>query len=221
MKFLFQFITLCFALTLFTACGPEGEEVEAEDAKTVNNTTTPAAATYMVDAAGSQISWVGSKVTGSHEGTVNITDGKLMVADGNITGGQFSIDMTSITVTDLEPGKGKEKLEGHLKTGDFFEVETYPNAEFVITGSTPVTGEEGVTHRITGNLKMRDITKSVTIPASVAMRGDVLSASTPSFKIDRNEWGIDYTGAEDNLINKNIGLTIQLKANKNMVGMVE
>lgn len=217
MKFLFQFLTLCFALTLFTACGPEGEKIEAEDAKQVDTNVAPTASTYMVDAGSSMIKWEGSKVSGSHFGTLNITDGKLMVADGMITGGEFNMDMNSITVTDLEPGKGKEKLEGHLKTGDFFEVEKYGTAKFVITGAKPVT-EDGVTHHVTGNLTMRDITKSITIPVEVAMSGDALTAKTPAFTIDRNEWGIDYAGAEDNLINKNIGLEIQLKANKNMVG---
>lgn len=206
-----------FVLTLLVACAPDGEKVEAEEAKAV--TETAAAETYAVDAAGSQIIWVGSKVTGEHSGTINITDGTLDVAGGNITGGRFVIDMNSINVTDLAPGQGKEKLEGHLKTGDFFEVETYPTAEFVITGSEAVTGQEDVTHRITGNLNMHGVTKSIDIPASVAMSNGVISAVAPQFTIDRNEWGVDFKGAEDNLISSQIGLSIQLKANKNAMGM--
>ena len=206
-----------FVLTLLIACAPDGEKVEAGEAQAV--TETAGAETYAVDASASEILWVGRKVTGEHSGTINITDGTLEVANGNITGGRFVIDMNSITVTDLKPGEGKEKLEGHLKTGDFFEVENYPTAEFTITGSTPVNGDEEITHRINGNLNMHGQTKSISIPASVAMTNGVVSAVAPQFTIDRKQWGVDFDGMSDDLISDQVGLTINLRANKRAMGL--
>ena len=70
--------------------------------------------TYTVDTDASQLEWFASKVTGKHNGTVNIKSGSLEMTDGQLTGGSFEIDMPSITVTDLK-GDMKGKLEGHLK----------------------------------------------------------------------------------------------------------
>lgn len=220
MKILAPFLFLFVAGLFLTACnaGPEGEKIEAEAAKA--DMTTKAGATYTVDGPGSQIVWTGSKPTGNHSGTINITDGKLMAENGQLTGGEFDLDMTSITVTDLQPGQGKEDLEGHLKTGDFFEVEKYPNGKFVITNVEATSGKPGVTHTITGNLTMKDQTKSVSIPANVAVSGDVISAVAPNFTIDRTEWGIVYNSqglastAKDKIIYDEVGLNLQVKANK-------
>ena len=221
MKSLFSIFSFLFIATLFVACGgPEGEKVEAEDAVETTETTAADAVTYNVDRGASQIVWTGAKPTGTHTGTVSISDGKLMVADGNITGGEFMLDMGSITVTDLKPGEGKEDLEGHLKTGDFFEVEKYPSGKFVITGATPVSGNGDVTHNLTGNLTMKNTTKSVTIPVNVAVMDNKISAQSKAFKIDRTEWGINYNSgsladtAKDKIINDEIGLVVTLVANK-------
>ena len=218
MKFLNQFLFFLLAGSLLTACnsGAEGEKVEAGDA--VANVSVAGEGTrYAVDASASSINWTGSKPTGNHMGTLNITDGFLTATDNTITGGEFNLDMTSITVTDLE-GEQKASLEGHLKTGDFFEVEKYPTGKFVIVSATPVSGKPGVTHEITGNLTMKGITKSVTIPAQVAMRGDVISAVAPDFKIDRTQWNVQYNSpglastAKDKIIYDEIGLNLELKA---------
>ena len=222
MKFLNQFLFLLLAGSLLVACGGvEGEKVEAGEAVT-NAAVAGDGARYAVDASASSINWTGSKPTGNHMGTVNITDGFLTATDSEITGGEFNLDMTSIAVTDLE-GDQKASLEGHLKTGDFFEVEKYPTGKFVITDVSAVAGNPNVTHNITGNLTMRDQTKSVTIPAQIARRGDVISAIAPNFVIDRTQWGIQYNSpglastAKDKIINNEIGLNIELKAEKTAI----
>ena len=121
--------------------------------------------------------------------------------------------MVSIEVTDLE-GEKKGKLEGHLKTGDFFEVDKYPTASLEITEVKAVEGQEGATHNITGNLTMKDQTKSVTLPAMVSYKDGVLEAKTPDFKIDRTEWGIVYKSSKvgDMAINDEMGINISLMA---------
>ena len=212
-----------FVMVLFiVSCGgPEGTKVESEEATEVATETMPAA-TYMVDVAASTINWAGTKlVGGGHEGTINITDGKLAIAGGNIVGGMFTIDMNTLTCTDLEEDGGKGKLEGHLKSADFFDVENHGIATFEIASVSPATDTEGISHNITGNLTMKGQARSITIPANVTMTDGMLKASAPDFVIDRTEWGIEYGSdgsiadlAKDKVINDNIGLSLMLVAKK-------
>lgn len=94
-----------------------------------------------MNAAESSIEWIGSKpVVNGHNETINIKNGFVHVnTDNQITGGEFVIDMNSISNADLTDAEKKGQLEGHLKSADFFEVEKYPEAKFVITGVTPAT----------------------------------------------------------------------------------
>ena len=91
------------------------------------------AQTKKVDVAKSTISWVGKKVTGQHEGTVNLKEGNLIFKGKKVVGGNFTVDMTSMTTTDLKAGQGKEKLDGHLKSEDFFGTEKFQTATFIKT----------------------------------------------------------------------------------------
>lgn len=84
--------------------------------------------TVTVDNAKSTIKWEGAKVGGSHNGTINLKSGSLSFENNSLVGGSFEIDMNTITNTDLE-GEYKGKLEGHLKSDDFFGVATYPTAK--------------------------------------------------------------------------------------------
>jgi len=131
----------------------------------------------------SNVSWKGYKVTGSHEGTINLSEGALLFEGDQLAGGSFTIDMTSINVTDLEAGNGKEKLEAHLKSPDFFDVGNHKSATFKINS---VTGDKGA-YRVYGDLTIRGITKSATFQMTV--KGNT---ATASFKIDRTKFGIEY-----------------------------
>ncbi|MFN7099754.1 MAG: YceI family protein, partial [Flavobacterium sp.] len=88
-------------------------------------TVTGNAQTKKVDATQSSIKWVGKKVTGAHEGTINLKSGNLVFKSKKLVGGNFIVDMNSMTVTDLKAGQGKEKLEGHLKADDFFGTDKF------------------------------------------------------------------------------------------------
>ncbi|MEL6924066.1 MAG: YceI family protein, partial [Bacteroidota bacterium] len=179
---------------------------------------TAEATTFKVSSTDSEILWVGSKVGGQHDGSIKISDGQLKIKDGNIEAGSFTIDMNSIENKDL-PDEKKGDLVGHLKTGDFFETEKFPKGTFTITGVQAVTGKPDVTHSITGDLKLKDVTKSVTFDANVQVVGDKVMAVTPAFTINRTEWGINFKSgilgvAKDKAISDDIGLTIQLQAAK-------
>lgn len=224
MKITTQFIVL-FLLTLIVslvACDnqPTGEKIEVNDVdELVDNTTDPVPVeativNYTINIKSSVINWEGAKITGKHGGTLMLKEGALQVESNAIKGGTFVLDMASIAVTDLQAGQGKEDLEDHLKTGDFFEVETYPTAQFEITEVATADDREDASHYITGNLTIRDVTKQVKLPASVTLTETSITAETPAFLINRQLWGIDYEGKVDDLIQDEIGLTIKIQADK-------
>ena len=107
----------------------------------------------------SNIEWEGEKVTGSHEGTIELKDGYFTMENGELKGGEFVMDMTSITVTDLE-GEDKGKLEGHLKSDDFFGVNNHPTAKLVITS---VAKKSNGTYGVVADLTIKEKTNSITI----------------------------------------------------------
>ena len=201
------------------SCKGEKNETEAKDAQEV--AVVENAAKFKVDAASSTIEWVGSKPTGKHNGTINIENGVVNVAGDAITG-TFLIDMTSITVTDLEAGDGKESLEGHLKgmaegkEDHFFNVAKYPTAAFEVTGVTEKDGKK----MMQGNLTMRDQKKNIEFPVSYSVDGENMTLTSEPFTIDRTDWGVNYGSKSvfdnlgDKFISDDIELTVNLKATK-------
>ena len=150
--------------------------------------TKPHIDNVVVNADNSTVEWIGFKVASFHEGAVNIQKGMLMIDHGTLVGGQFSIDMTSITCTDLKPEEGGDKLVGHLKNKDFFNVEKFPLATITITRA--VKGD-GNSYKILADLTIKGIKHPVTFPAKVTINGLNFSA-TAKIKIDRTKWGIEY-----------------------------
>jgi polyisoprenoid-binding protein YceI len=224
MKILSQVTMVLFLGASIISCKQEN----AEKASTSEATEAAQASgvEYTIDAAASQINWEGSKPTGTHTGTVNLTEGSVSVEDGLISGGSFTIDMNTITVTDLT-GDEKGYLEGHLKgtedknRDDFFNVSTYPTAKFEITKVTKLVNNPEHTHLIYGNLTLRDVTKEVGFNAVVKMNDEKMEVSTPKFTIDRTEWGVKYGSTKffdnlkDKFINDDIGLQINVVATAN------
>ncbi|MBE0638293.1 MAG: YceI family protein [Bacteroidales bacterium] len=227
MKIFVKFIALAFIVAL-TACASGGPKTETRDAAEVKSADYDLK--YEVNLEQSVVAWEGYKPTGTHNGTVAISDGKLKFNEGALVGGTFTIDLTSIKVLDLTDPDMNAKLTGHLLSADFFEVETYPAATFEITGVEAVDGsqvdlskEKGdiiPTHAISGNLTMKDVTKNLTFHARVMMEGDMFMAQTNMFFIDRVDWNVQYgskklfADLKDNFINDEMGLAITLQATK-------
>lgn len=145
----------------------------------------------------SKVVWKGYKVTGSHEGTIAIKTGSLTFEADKLIGGEFEIDMTTISATDLE-GNWKSKLDGHLKSDDFFGVETFPTAKLVFT-SVEASGKNA--YKVTGDLTIKGKTNPVVFTISVY--GNKANAS---IKIDRSKYDVRYgsTSFFDNLQDKAI-----------------
>ena len=144
-------------------------------------------ATFKVNVNESSIGWTAQKVTGKHNGTVSIKEGSLEINDGVLTGGTFIMDMTSISVSDLE-GNGKTKLEGHLKSDDFFGVETFPTATLVIT-DTKSKGDGN--YDITADLTIKGITNPIKFSAIVKPQGNTFTASS-TITVDRTLYNVRY-----------------------------
>ncbi|WP_431165880.1 YceI family protein [Tenacibaculum halocynthiae] len=187
-----------------------GEEVK--DVKKVENVIN----SYKANVAESVVAWKGNKPTGSHNGVLKIQNGIFDIENGTLKAGEFTIDMNTITCTDLEAGQGKEKLEGHLKASDFFDVEKFPIAKFVIASSEK---KDGKLH-VTGNLTLKDVIKSITIPVTVSENGDSATLKSETFSVDRTEFGVTYSSKKfdaalkDKFINDLMEISFDIKAKK-------
>lgn len=131
----------------------------------------------------SQVNWKGYKVTGQHEGTINLKEGSLTFTDNQLTGGNFVIDMTTINSTDVSGGT-KDKLDGHLKSDDFFGVEKFPTASLKIT---KVSGKNK-SYKVTGDLTIKGITNSTTFDLKIVDD----QTATAALKIDRSKFDVRY-----------------------------
>lgn len=158
-----------------------------------------------IDAAASTVGFVGSKVTGKHEGKFEKISGSITLAGGKAEGGKLSIAADTASVkTDAE------KLDGHLKSADFFDAEKYPKTTFTST-QIKAGGENGATHTITGELDLHGVKKTITFPATIAEGADAVSGNA-EFVINRKDFGIVYPGKQDDLIRDDVLLKLSLKA---------
>ncbi len=161
----------------------------------------------------SSVEWIGKKVTGQHEGTITIKEGNLSFHDGNLEKGTIVIDMTSITVTDLE-GEWAEKLKKHLKSPDFFDIEKHSTATFTITKVTP---EGKGKAKIAGNLTIKGITHPIEFTSTNEMK-DGKFAAFAELKVDRTLYDIKYgsgkffEGLGDKMINDEFIIKFKIAA---------
>ncbi|WP_026902970.1 YceI family protein [Pedobacter glucosidilyticus] len=176
----------------------------------------PAVVEYKVDTQKSKIEWIGKKVTGEHRGEIKLSSGVLNYNGNALSGGNFIINMNSMTVTDLE-GEMNAKLLGHLKADDFFGVDKHAQSKFTITKVTPVSSGKV---NITGNLTIKGITQPITFPAAVSIKNGVLVAVAQGVKVDRTKYDIKYGSKSffdslgDKAINDDFELNINLVAKK-------
>jgi polyisoprenoid-binding protein YceI len=170
--------------------------------------------TFKIAVAQSNIDWTGRKVTGAHNGTIGIKSGELVLQDGKLTGGKFVVDVTSIRILDVTDPATNAQFWGHLASDDFFSLEQYPEASFVITSSVP---KENNTYEITGDLTIKGITHEVKFKAAVNNTSDTLTA-TGRITIDRTWYDIKFrsgnffTNLGDTLIYNDFDLDVTLTA---------
>jgi len=202
-------ITILAGLIFVTACSDpaadKSKAVTGEAAKVAS--PAPAQGTkYSITPQNSKIEFVGSKVTGSHNGSFGEFTGQIDYA-GDPLNSRVNITINMNTISANDP-----KLTEHLKTPDFFDVAKFPQATFVST-EIKAGGDKGASHTVTGNLTMHGVTKAITFPANISVTPAVATVGS-SFSINRKDFGINYAGAADNLIRDEVVLTLQIRANK-------
>lgn len=203
-----------------------GEAIES-DSDTLN------AMAFEIDTAKSEMTWIGAKVTGRHNGIFKIQSGEMLLHEGELMGGNIIIDMASTRSTDktIDEASNK-KLTTHLRSEDFFDVERHTTAVFEFTSAEPYDSTsqqhkvnrsgsyselrvKDPTHRIKGNLTIKGKKKGIAFPAKVVFEDNVLRAKA-NFNIDRTQWDLIYR-ADKSLGNKtihpdvNIGFSIVAK----------
>lgn len=137
------------------------------------------------------VTWDGGKVVGGdHNGTVNASEGLLVVSEGMISEGTVVIDMTTVVSLDLE-GAGKASLEEHLMSEDFFAADTNPTATFAITEAEMLEGIEGSNYRLDGVMTIRGVEQSLSFPAMVSAEEGSVSLSA-ELELDRTLWDVNY-----------------------------
>lgn len=210
MKLVKLSIATLLAGMFLASCG--GETKTTEEQTNTTTDTPEVSATFNVDTESSEVAWKG-EVAGvyGHSGVIDISEGTVVVENGAITGGEFVIDMTTITPTDssyeYNEKSNPENLKAHLSNGDFFLVDSFPTAKFVITST-----EAG---KVTGDLTIRDKTQSETFAiSSLEITEEGVSAKA-SLTFNRQDYGVAWVHyMKDMILSNEIPLEITLVAKK-------
>jgi polyisoprenoid-binding protein YceI len=203
---------LCGVLALACQKAPKGDQA------VISNQVLPMSGdgdVFNVDTASSWIRFTGHGVGKNHTGTFRLQYGAVDVEDDQLTEGTFVIDISS-----LDPEEEGEvfdtKLRPHLLSGDFFDAANFGTSRFEITGVAPFeSGEqdkslvEGANFLISGNLQIKEVTRNITFPARVEMKGERLEARA-NFDIDRRQWEMNY-GNDKTLGDKFISETVNIE----------
>lgn len=190
------------AAALFTSCENPADETADAKVGEVQEELQGSGTKFVFDDS-SKIGFTGSKVTGSHDGGFNEFSGHFMIAEGEDTptAGEFTIQMGSLW-------SDSEKLTGHLKNADFFDVEKYPTTTFKLTKATKTS--EGA-YEVSGNLMLHGTEKNITFPVTASRDGDS-AAFQAEFDINRKDFGIVYAGKTDDLIRDEVVIRLDFKA---------
>jgi polyisoprenoid-binding protein YceI len=176
---------------------------------------------YKIDTSASKVEWKAGKKIGSfHNGEVKLKSGEISTdPKGQLNGGNFSVDMKTITDHDLTDPTYNKKLVGHLSSDDFFNVEKFPESTFVLKSVTPKAGSKDE-YLVKGDLTMVGKTQPIEFPAKVSSDKKTLSGKA-QVVIERLKWGLQYGSdsifkslTADKIINDTFELTLNLIAKK-------
>ncbi|TSK04368.1 MAG: sulfurtransferase [Geobacter sp.] len=150
--------------------------------------------TYRIDTEKSTLEWIGRNLNKRHYGRIGIKGGELSITGGKLSRGHIELDMTSISNLDLQDVGWRDLLIRHLKSDDFFAVDRFPTASFTSTGWEPreensLNAVKGI---VTGKLKIRDVTREIRIPATIAPQDDGGIQAHAAFDLDRTLWNACY-----------------------------
>ena len=194
-----------------------GKKNETKDIKVGNTSSTYLEkGSYDIINTESELKWIGKELsTDTHTGTLALKKGKIDVNANGVINGEVEIDMTTITVTDMQ-GKWGTKLEGHLKSPDFFDVEKYSNAFITFqSDENPIKNNQ---INLTGELTIKDITHPISFTAELLQKKPTLKAKA-SMSFDRSEYDVRFRSGKffenigDKLILDDIEVDVLLVTN--------
>lgn len=205
-------------VALFFLFNSKKTEAPVEDLSSDKVVSAISTGEYKLNTESSKIGWRGEFITGmSEEGIVKLSSGSVLVEEGVIKSGEFVIDMNTIESIPL-----KERLVTHLKSDDFFSVDKYPTAKFVLRSFAP-SSEDGAKvgrYVVSGNLTVRGIEKPISFMATLVPTEDGSIKATGSFAINRADWEVKYnsssffTNLGDKVIRDAVEITLDLEAQK-------
>jgi polyisoprenoid-binding protein YceI len=171
---------------------------------------------FIVNPSLSSVEWSARKVAGAHNGQINILDGQLLMQGDAIKGGEFTVDMNSITCEDISDERSNTRLVNHLKSDDFFGSSIHPVSSLVIISATRKSGNE---YEITGNLTIKGITNEIVFPAKIQVAQNKVTANA-EITVDRTKYDIKYRSGSffdslgDRLIYDDFNLKVELVASQ-------
>ncbi|MFC6268758.1 YceI family protein [Frigoriflavimonas asaccharolytica] len=217
MKKRFFMPVLALAITSLTMTSCKKDVPLTSETKEV--ATTKDGAVYTLDTAASKVDWKGYKVvkteSTSHFGTIMFENGEATVKDGKLESGKFVANVNTLSAEDLkDDAEQKGKLEGHLKSGDFFETEKFPTATYEITKVSATEGGDYNT-LLDGNLTIKGITKPIQFKANVSVNAGELTIATEPLDVMREDFGVKFQmPIENGLLKNEVNLQIFIKANE-------
>lgn len=172
-----------------------------------------------IEPAKSSVVWVGKKVTGEHTGNIKINKGALEVENERLVGGEFELDMKSITNSDLVDAEWNTKLVNHLKSEDFFNVEKFQTAKLKIKS---VIFGKGGSYDVMGELTIRGVTKPVQFKADLEKNKDATYKANSEIVFNRADFGLKYNSGKffdpktlgDKLIYDDVTVKVSLQTQK-------
>ena len=206
---------ILFSLILFLVGCDSGKK--SDNSSPTLNQLTPEAGTYSLLIDDSELSWIGTELsTKTHTGTIDFTDGTIVVDNDNTISGNVKINMSTINVTDLQ-GRSKEMLERHLRSSDFFEVESYSEAKFSFISKS----FDKLSNQISfvGDLTIKDITNPISFNATLLETTPFLKAKAV-LSFDRSKYNVRFRSGNffenlgDKLILDDIDVNIRLVTKK-------
>ncbi|MCC7505491.1 MAG: YceI family protein [Saprospiraceae bacterium] len=214
-------LTALLSLALFSCkndpktAAADTETLPKPDTIRITPVSTEGARTYTVTEG--VVYWQGKKAVGdTHNGAIQVSGGELLVNQGQLLSGRITIDMKSISVSDIQDPRERGDLESHLRDTEFFDVKNYPSAEFSFDEALP-SKTPNFNAVITGQLTMKGKSNAVNIPVRLDIKGDELTAESPAFLINRTQWGVNFRSgvlgtAKDKLIEDVVPLSLKIRA---------
>lgn len=171
-----------------------------------------------IDLKESRLEWLGRNLLNKHWGTLGLSGGSLRFSDGQLRGGDFSIDMRAMVCLDLEGNPMHDVLIDHLQSDDFFDVDRHPEAKFVLNSAELIQGTVAGARnlRVEGNLTLRGITRALSFEAAVGITPEGKPAAQASFTFDRTKWEVLYGSGKffqrlaGHLVNDDIEMQVRI-----------